>query len=81
MEDQKIEYFRVAREMLAVQGANGNWDYDEYMHGLYNGMEFVLSLIEGREPEFRKAPNRFKKYNSFREGLKSTGEAKNGSKA
>jgi len=59
---QKIENFKVGREMLTLQGENGNWDCDEYMHGLYNGMEFMLSLIEGREPQFREAPNRFKKY-------------------
>lgn len=46
-----------ARELLEVQGRSGNWDYDRYMHGMYNGMELVLALFEGgREPEFRDAP-------------------------
>ena len=56
--------FEVGREMLAIQGEKGHWDSDEYMHGLYNGMEFMLSLVEGREPVFRDAPSRFKKYTS-----------------
>ena len=49
----------VGKEMLAVQGNAGNWDYDAYMHGLYNGMEFMLSIMEEREPEFRKAPKQW----------------------
>jgi hypothetical protein len=48
-----------ANEMLAVQGCEGNWNVDDYMHGMYNGMEYVLALIEDREPAFRKAPTKF----------------------
>lgn len=44
------------RELVEVQGQHGNWDYDPYMHGMFNGMELLLSLLEGREPQFRKAP-------------------------
>ena len=44
---------------VEVQGANGNWNYDEYMHGMYNGMELMLATIEGREPNFRSRPDRF----------------------
>lgn len=43
-----------ANEMLKVQ--EQSYDYDQYMHGLYNGMEFVLCLIEDREPQFKSAP-------------------------
>lgn len=43
-------------EMLEVQGSNGNWDCDPYMHGLYNGMEFMRSLAYGDSPVFRDAP-------------------------
>lgn len=45
-----------AREMRDSQGSDGNWNYDNYNHGLYNGIEFVLSIVEGREPEFKNAP-------------------------
>lgn len=44
------------KEMLALHGSHGNWNFDPYMHGLYNGMEFMLSIAEGREPVFREAP-------------------------
>ena len=43
-----------ANEMLKVQ--EQSYDYDQYMHGLYNGMEFVLCLIEDRDPQFKSAP-------------------------
>lgn len=43
---------RIANEMLEVQGQKGNYDYDEYMLGLYNGMEYIVSLLEVREPKF-----------------------------
>ena len=47
------------REMRDVQGQDGNWNFDPYMHGLYNGIEYALSLIERREPMFRDAPERW----------------------
>lgn len=48
-----------ANEMLSRQGESGNYDYDEYMHGMYNGMEVVLATIEDREPVFKDAPTTF----------------------
>lgn len=51
--ETKIE---VAKEVQRIQGENGNWNFDEYMLGLYNGMEMILSVLEDREPEFRSPP-------------------------
>lgn len=47
------------RRMRDVQGMDGNWNCDPYMHGLFNGLEFALSLIEVREPKFRDAPEKW----------------------
>jgi hypothetical protein len=47
------------REMRDVQGMDGNWNYDPYMHGLYNGLEFAVSLLEQREPQFKDAPKQW----------------------
>jgi len=41
------------RELIMLQGANGNWNASPYMTGLYNGMELALAIIEDREPIFR----------------------------
>ena len=56
-----MKKFQRAKEMLEVQGMDGNWDYDPYMHGLYNGMEYTLALLEGREPIFREPPEKWSK--------------------
>lgn len=46
-----------ARRQLEVQGQDGNWNYDAYMQGMYNGMECTLATIEGRTPKFRNPPD------------------------
>lgn len=46
-----------AKELLVQQGKN--WNYDSYMHGMYNGMEVILSVIEHRSPVFKDAPKEF----------------------
>ena len=45
------------KELLEVQGRDGNWNLDPYMQGMYNGMELMVALAEGRDPVFRKAPD------------------------
>jgi len=40
-----------------VQGFDGNWNYDSYMLGLYNGLEMALSIAQGRAVNFRGAPD------------------------
>jgi hypothetical protein len=47
------------RKSLEIQGRHGNWNYDPYMHGMYNGMELALATIENREPEYREAPEQW----------------------
>jgi hypothetical protein len=44
------------KNMVDVKGTDGNWNYDPYMQGLYNGLEFALSIMESREPNFMSAP-------------------------
>lgn len=48
-------HLKCSKEMLDIQGQKGNYDYDEYMLGLYNGMEYIIALFEEREPNFRSA--------------------------
>ncbi len=50
------ERIKSVRHMRDIQGYDGNWNYDPYMQGLYNGLEFALSLLEVREPQFKDAP-------------------------
>lgn len=46
------QHLKCSKEMLDIQGQKGNYDYDEYMLGLYNGMEYIISLFETREPNY-----------------------------
>ncbi len=45
-------HLKCSKEMLNIQGQKGNYDYDEYMLGIYNGMEYIISLFETREPNY-----------------------------
>ena len=47
------------KELLEVQGRDGTWNYDPYFHGMYNGMEVMLAVLENREPVFRGAPEKW----------------------
>ena len=46
-----------AKEMLDLQGCDGNYNYDSYMLGLYNGMEYIIALFEKRKPNFKDGKN------------------------
>ena len=49
-------YTITIRNLRDIQGRSGNWNYDPYMHGMFNGLELALSVAEDREPDFRNAP-------------------------
>lgn len=51
-----IKQIQNANDLLDLQGSTGNWNYDPYMHGMFNGMEVILATIEDREPNFKEAP-------------------------
>lgn len=42
---------------LEIQGRKGNWDFDGYMCGMFNGMELMMAIVEGRDPAFRSLKN------------------------
>lgn len=46
---------------LDIQGSDGNWNYDEYMRGMFNGMELMMSIMEDREPVYKTAKEAEKK--------------------
>lgn len=52
------------RNLVSIQGQKGNWDYNEYMLGLYNGMELMLAVIEEREPIYKDKPKKWNKISS-----------------
>jgi len=45
------------KELLRIQGSDGNWNHDPYMHGMYNGMELIRSLVDGdNNPQYKMPP-------------------------
>ena len=66
-------HLKCSKEMLDIQGHNGNYNYDSYMLGLYTGMEYIIALFETREPnfisgkdvEFTNSKTQQKKYKSI----------------
>lgn len=54
-EEKKLhnKILKDANDVLNIQAQKGNYNYDSYMLGLYNGMEMIVSLFEQREPKFK----------------------------
>lgn len=50
----------IIQDLLETQGMNGNWDYNEYMLGLYNGLELSLSILQKREPNYKTPPAKWR---------------------
>ena len=53
LKDKQNKFEKDYKEMIEIQGQNGNYNYDSYMLGLYNGMEYIISLYENREPTYK----------------------------
>lgn len=49
----KLDSLRSIRD---AQSVDGNWNYDPYMFGMYNGLEAALAIMENREPIYMDAP-------------------------
>jgi hypothetical protein len=58
MDEKKLQEMK---QVLDVQGSKGNFDTSEYMWGMYNGMELMMAIAEGREPVYKEKPD-FSKY-------------------
>lgn len=43
-------------DVVAIQVSDGNWNYDEYMFGMANGLLLAQSIARGTEAKFLDAP-------------------------
>ena len=50
----QTEALKQLREVHAIQGRDGCWDIDDYMLGLYNGLELALSIVENRACKYKQ---------------------------
>lgn len=53
---EKPDALGALKDLANIQGQNGNWNYDPYMFGLYNGLELAIATMENREPDYKDAP-------------------------
>ena len=44
-------------EIIAIQCADGNWNYNNYNFGLANGLLLAKSILTGDEPVFMNTPD------------------------
>ncbi len=45
------------RNQHRVQGEHGNWNCNDYMLGMFNGLECAIATLEHREPQYRRKPD------------------------
>ena len=45
------------KDLIKTQSQDGNWNYNEYMHGMVNGMIMIQAIIDGVEPVYLDAPD------------------------
>lgn len=62
--EEKIMQLRNIRD---IQGESGNWNYNPYMLGMYNGIELALATLEDREPDYREKPDEWLQYRTASE--------------
>jgi len=41
-------------DLVNIQATDGNWNYNEYMRGLLNGLLIARSIFEKNEPELKE---------------------------
>jgi hypothetical protein len=51
------EAIKILEDLLAIQCSDGNWNYDDYMMGMANGLICALSCINGEEPKYMTKPS------------------------
>ena len=47
------------QNLLDTQTSDGNWNHDNYNHGMANGMLLAMSILKDSTPEFLNAPDIF----------------------
>lgn len=65
---------RLARDVASLkdaQGQGGTLDSDDYMRGLFNGLELASSILEQREPKFKPVFSELEKKDEEIRTLKS----------
>lgn len=46
------------KSVVAIQVSDGNWDANEYMRGMANGLILAEAIMENRSPEYKNPPTK-----------------------
>lgn len=46
------------KNLTDIQCSDGNWNYDDYMLGLANGLICAYATMSDKEPEFKSKPKK-----------------------
>ncbi len=49
-----VERINKVEELRSIQCKDGNWDYDEYMRGLANGLILAISVLTETDPQWKE---------------------------
>jgi len=56
--DVYVDRIKTVEGITDTHTQHGNWNYDEYMHGMANGLILCLAIMQGKDVvEFKDAPN------------------------
>lgn len=58
-EEQEKDGIETINSLRDIQGSEGNWNYSEYMLGMFNGLELASATMEGRRPDFKEPPSTY----------------------
>jgi len=50
--DHRSHIERELQRLIDIQLTDGNWNYDQYMRGLANGLLLAMSVVNGKDPKF-----------------------------
>lgn len=51
------DYQKRLQDVIDIQLAEGNWNYNSYMHGLANGLILAKTIYTGEDPNFLGEPD------------------------
>ena len=47
------------KDLTLIQTSYGNWNYNEYMRGMANGMILAVAIMEDKEPKYFDEPDKY----------------------
>lgn len=55
------KYVKSLNDLIKIQHSNGNWDYDEYIYGMLNGLICAKSVLTGEDAKYPARPKKWLK--------------------